>query len=288
MSSSFSVENYIGINIANRLEGVARELFLSNLDYMHLAFGDNVEYERLFHQILLCNETKDYLYSAPKPTSYERGSRPILEKIVDSVCEGAKTETDKALSLMRYIRDLKDKVDGRDYFYGGTEEELIKKGERYCERVSRLMCGLCDIAGIPARIIFHVSGGHLTTEVFVDGAWGYIDPRFGLFYINEDGRLLSVVEIADNPEVIFNQPKWVYDEGSNEYTPEFMAKENHDVYLRKNELQLYGDYRLSDASRYHYEWMPSGAFPVPERDNAHKRYVKYINEYRAMQGVKLL
>ena len=288
MNTEFRIEDYSGINIADRLDTVGRELFLSNLNYMRLAFGDNVEYERLLQQILLCDKTKDYLYSTPKPTSYECGSRPVLEKIVDEVCKDAKTETDKALSLMRYIRDLKDKVDGRDYFYGGTEEELIKKGERYCERVSRLMCGLCDIAGIPARVIFHVSGGHLTTEVFVDGAWGYIDPRFGLFYINENGRLLSVIEIADNPEVIFNQPEWVYAEGSKEYTPEFMAKENHDVYLSKNEMQLYGDYRLADASRYHYGWMPSAIYPVPERDAAHKVYVKYINEYRAMQGVKPL
>ena len=277
------LEDYSGMNIPDRLSPKARETFLTNLAYMHAAFGDNVEYERLFHQTLLCPETIEYLYTPPTPVSYKVGSRPILERAVEEATRGCTTECDKVIGLMSYIRDLKEKSGGRDYFYGGTEEELIKKGERYCERVARLMCGLCDIAGLPARVIFHLSGGHLTNEVWYDGGWHYVDPRFGLFYIDSEGELMSVRDIIRDPDVIRNQPEWVYAYGSKEYTPEFMAKENHDLYLRPGEIQTYGDYRLADSAIYNYEWMPSSIYKVDERTEAYKGYatsrLAYIDKY---------
>ena len=213
---------------------------------------------------------------------YEFGSRPILEEAVNKATEGALTDRERVLGLMSYIRDLKKKSGGRDYFYGGTEEELIKKGERYCERVARLMCALSEIAGIPARIIFHVSGGHLTNEVFVEGKWAYIDPRFGLFYLDEDGRMMSVVEIMTRPELIYSQPQWVYDYGSDECTHEYMQNQNHDLYMRPLEIQLYGNYSLRDREMYHYGWMPSAVYKIPERDEAYRQWtlprLKYLEE----------
>ena len=288
MMTEEKIREYSDKEIPNKLDELGKNVYYSNLTYMHEAFGDNVEYERLFHQTLLCPETEEYLYRTPAPTAYEWGSRPILEVEVERATKGCTTETEKALALMCYIRDLKEKSHGYDYFYGGTEEDLIKKGERYCERVARLMCGLCDIVGLPARVIFHLSGGHLTSEVFADGKWRYIDPRFGLFYLDESGELMSVAEIMKNPEVIFNQPKWVYDYGSREYTPEFMAEENYEKYLRPGEIQLFGDYRLADAEKYgyHYEWMPSARYPNEKRDTAHRAYVEALTAYIAATPAK--
>ena len=100
---------------------------------------------------------------------------------------------------------------------GGTGGGSDKKGEKYCERLSRLMVALCEVAGIPARTVHHLVGGHVTTEVYIEGAWAYMDPRHGLFYIDEKGRILSVEEIVKNPEVIFNQPQWVRDMASPEF-----------------------------------------------------------------------
>ena len=203
------------------------------------------------------------------------------EQAVKEACKDCTTEREKAIALMVYIRDLKKKSDGYDYFYGGTEEELIKKGERYCERVSRLMDALCEIAGLPARTVWHLSGGHLTNEVYIDGNWAYIDPRFGLFYINQEGRMLSVEEIVADPDVIFRQPEWVYEYGSEEYTKEFMQQQNYDYYLAKREIQMYSVYSLEDAHRYHYDWRPSAAFPVAERDAAYKKFAKARQDYFA-------
>ena len=54
----------------------------------------------------------------------------------------AESPADKALALMRFCRDAHLEA-GRepshdDYVYGGTEEELIAKGEWLCEGLSRL------------------------------------------------------------------------------------------------------------------------------------------------------
>ena len=255
------------------------ELLEKKYEYIKEAFGENVEYERLAYEILLSTKTEEYLYRAPEAPVYEWGSRPILEEAVAVATKNCKTEREKVLGLVAYIRDLKKKSHGYDYFYGGTEEELIKKGERYCERVARLMCALSEIAGIPCRTVHHTIGGHLTNEVYIDGKWGYVDPRFGLFYLGEDGRLLSVTEITRNPEVIYNQPEWVYEYGSDEYTPEFMRDSNRDLYLSEHEIQLIGYYSLKDKDKYHYGWMPSSAFKMPGRDEKYRAYAAVRKAY---------
>lgn len=265
-----NINLYKGMNIADRLKGTAREAYVSVREYMRVAFGDNVDYQRLADEILYCPQTRDYLYAAPVKPCYEKGSRPVLEKVVEEVCLGCSSDREKALALMSYIRDLRKKVNGYDFFFGGTEEELIKKGERYCERVSRLMCGLCEIAGIASRTLIHISGGHLTNEVYIEGGWAYVDPRFGLFYLDETGRMMSLEALISNPEMIYNQPQWVYDYASDEASIEFMCQQNHDLYMRKSEIQCYVPYSLADAYKYNFEWLPSAHFPMEERDKAYK------------------
>ncbi len=281
------IKSCTGWNIKDRLAGKAKDAFTSVMDYMHAGFGDNVDYERLLDLVLYCPETRDYLYAVPEVPKYQKGSRPFLEAEVEKACKGSKTDREKALALMCYIRDLKQKSNGYDYFFGGTEEDLIKKGERYCERVARLMSGLCDVAGIPARTLFHVSGGHHTAEVFVEGKWAYIDPRFALFYIDENNKMLSLEELVQNPDIVFHQPAWVYEYASDEKPIEAFTQRNHDEFFRKEEIQCYGPYSLSDAEKFHFNWLPSMAFPMEERDKvyrwfqtARKAYIADPEQYK--------
>ncbi|MBQ4527278.1 MAG: hypothetical protein II998_04320 [Clostridia bacterium] len=265
----------MGMNIADRLAGSAKNVFVSLMDYVHVAFGDNVDYERLADVILYCPETRDYLYNTPPhETRYINGSRPELEKIVEEITKNCSCDREKVIAFMVFIRDLRKKSYGYDFFFGGTEEELIKKGERYCERVVRIMSAFCEISSIPCRTILHVSGGHHTCEVYIDGKWGFIDPRFALFYISSDGNLMSLEEIVENPDVIYKQPSWVYEYASDEADIEFMCNQNRDVYMRKSEIQCYGVYSLADAYRYHFNWLPSAAFPIKERDVVYECFSK--------------
>ena len=286
-----NIEQYTGINIADRFEGVKRDLYLSCWEYMHKAFGDNVEFERMKYQILLCPETRDYLYRAPEPSRYIYGSRPVLEKIVYDLTAPLKTEREKALAILVYIRDLyktncmlrgSDGNDWIDYFYGGTEEELIKKGEWLCERVARLMAALCEIAGMPGRVIFHMANGHLTSEIFLEGKWSYFDPRKGLFYLDEEGKIMSLAELMDNPDMIYRQSDEVYSYHSDYWTLEDCNDGNHDRYFNQNEIQCLVPYSLADSYKYHFNWMPATRLEdhhTAERDLAHDEYVKCIKEY---------
>ena len=280
------IEMCTGMNIADRLEGTAREAYIALLEYVHTAFGDNVDYERLADVVLYCPETRDYLYSRPpcKPC-YKKGSRPLLEQIVSGLCEGCISDREKVLAFMTYIRDLRKKSYGHDFFFGGTEEELIKKGERYCERVVRIMSAFCEIASVPCRTILHVSGGHHTCEVYIENKWGFIDPRFALFYVDKSGSLMSLEEIVNNPDVIYNQPQWVYDYASDEADINFMCSQNYEVYMRKSEIQCYGVYSLSDAGKYHFDWLPSAAFPMKERDLAYEKFSRARLAYISDTGL---
>ena len=60
-----NISEYQGIRIADRLEGLAKECYLCAWEWMKGAWGNNVEFERLAEQILLCPETRDYLYKNP-------------------------------------------------------------------------------------------------------------------------------------------------------------------------------------------------------------------------------
>ena len=146
--SDMKIDDYKGKNAINQMETERLKLLFSAAwENMRNCFGDNVDYERFHDEILYCEETRDYLYCSPPPTArYEMGTRPVLEEVVEGVTRGLSTDRERALALLSYTRDLKNKSGNRDYFYGGTEEELIKKGEKYCERLSRLMVALCEVA----------------------------------------------------------------------------------------------------------------------------------------------
>ena len=130
------IEKYTGLNIADRLDGIEKECYIACWEWMKYAWGNNVEFERMAYHVLLCDETYDYLYTNSHPkVRYIKGTRPVLEKIVDEVCKDCKTEREKVLAILSYIRDMHKKVGGEDFFYGGTEEELIKQDEENIEKL---------------------------------------------------------------------------------------------------------------------------------------------------------
>ena len=268
-----NIEEYKGRNVVDHLSSdTLKSVWDAVWVNMRMCFGDNVDYERFYDEILYCKETEDFLYNSQPPVPrYEKGTRPILEAVVEETTRGLSTKREKALALLKYCRDLKIKSGNRDYFYGGTEEELIKKGEKYCERLARLMVALCEIAGIPARTVHHVIGGHVTTEAYIESGWAYFDPRHGLFYVDKNDKMLSVKELLENSDIIFDQPQWVEEFSSKEFPFEKRQQMNAYCFLCQGEIQLYAEYHLSDAHRYHFEWMPSfEAFPVPERDDYYR------------------
>ena len=250
------INAYKGANIADRLNGMEKELYETAWSCMYALWGDNVEFQRMNEQILLCDDTESYLYPDTAPTvRYIRGTRPVLDKIGDMICYGLESDREKVLAILKYVRDMHKKVDGADYFYGGTEEELIKKSEWFCERVARVMVGLCETQGIAGRIVFHVAAGHVTNEIYLEGGWAYFDPRCGMFCVDESGRFMSVNDIVHNRDAIYNQPEWVTDCHAEYWSLDYRQHRNYHFCFSPYELQCIGEYSLADADKYNFEWV---------------------------------
>ena len=79
------INAYKGKNIADRLSGIERECYLAAWDWMEYAWGNNVEFQRLGEQILLCDETRANLYGDAPKCRYIRGTRPYLDKLGDEI-----------------------------------------------------------------------------------------------------------------------------------------------------------------------------------------------------------
>ena len=205
------LEPYVGKHAVERIVGALRQrVYLLNYEQLGINYGENVEYQLRREQVILCPQTAAFLYSqfTPATVSYAPGSRPVLEQVVADATGGCTTSQDKVLRLMRFCRDLyrRDRVnDYSKYIYGGTEEQLIEKGERLCGCLGRLFVALCEVAGIPARIVMHDIGGHITAEAYVDGHWGYIDPRCGVYFLKPDGAMASVWELWQDPRLMRGQ-----------------------------------------------------------------------------------
>ncbi len=248
---------YTGLNALRRIVGEDRRLaYMLNYEQLAANYGDNVEAQLRREQVILCPQTEAVLYGdfTPLQSRYEPGSRPQLERVVKEQTAGCVSEQEVALALMRFTRELyrRNEGSGDSYIYGGTEEQLIEKGEVLCETLGRLYVALCEVAGIPARIVMHDIGGHIAAEAFIEGSWGYIDPRCGVYFLKPDGKLASVRELMASPEIIRQQPDAVKEDVGEQWTWEERAQRCEQRYFDPREVNGFENYSLADADRYTY------------------------------------
>lgn len=278
------IEKYKGLNILNKLKTNAEKgVYKANWDQLYKNYGDNVDWQRLREQIYLCKETRDYLYSTPGKVKYVKGTRPIIDAVVEYVTKNASNDREKVLSLLLYGRDLY-LTHGKHIpynFYGGTEEQLIEKGENLCECMGRLMVSLCEAAGYPGRIIMHIVNGHITCEIYIEDKWCFFDPRFAVFYVDKDNKILSVEEIMANRSVVFEQPEWVKKYVSAQTSYEKMANNNYNRYMHSNEIQCYCDYSLMDYNLYTYNTLLEN---VPEKMGIREPQQRYAMYQKQIMG----
>ena len=277
-----NIADYTGLQIIYRLKTEAERMaYTLNYAQLHINYGDNVEWQRLAHQILLCDETRDYLYQVPGPVKYVKGTRPVLEAEVARVILGCNTDRERVLAILCFIRDLYlhngKEIPKELQFYGGTEEVLIAKGENLCECVGRLMVGLCEIIGLPGRIVMHIKG-HITCEIFLEGKWCYFDPRAGLFYVDENNNFLSIAELIDNREYMLNQPEWVKPYVSKQFTFEQRRDKNYNYFMTKTEINCFQYYSLMDAPMYNFNVKTCAAADADGLFVINKIYGHYIGE----------
>ena len=270
---------YTGKGAAGRIVGEdRRRAYLLNYEQLGINYGEAVEFQLRREQVILCPQTAKFLYSHFTPTTvrYKRGSRSILEKIVADVIVGCETQREKALALMRFCRDLYKKdpdLDYSRYVHGGTEEQLIEKPEILCECLGRLMVALCEVAGIPGRIVMHDIGGHICSEVLVEGHWAYIDPRCGLYFLKPDGSFASVLDLWSDPSILRAQSEGVKAEVSDQWSWEYRGWKCEYMYFRPEEVNGFQNYSLADAERYSFSQLPMAEAKAAGLFDINKDYV---------------
>jgi hypothetical protein len=243
-----------------------------------------VDVEVIEDQVILNAASREHLYGdfTPRELRYVRGSRPMLEAIVDGCVRPGMSDRDKALALMRRVRDNQDHgLAAPTLFYGGDEEDLLKRGAIMCNEVSRLYVCLCQIAGLPARLHGTHISGHMMTEVLIDGRWGWIDPMKGMAAVTDRDLPASVWDLMQDPRLFERQPASFWDEvrppnilfGDRQRDPRNLALAMamfRDAYFHPREAQALGNYFVWEHARYTYPWIREPKDPARLKEARHQ------------------
>ncbi|MBI1927233.1 hypothetical protein HYR99_23700 [Candidatus Poribacteria bacterium] len=161
--------------------------------------------------IRLCPETAAYLYGEYTPTQvkYQKGSRPELEGYVEEAVANPSLGEERVVGIARFCSDLGKAVgDDLDAMrVGGTEEEIIRRGSDWCTDVARVGCVLCQVAGLPARLVMLANteqaySGHVIIEAYRSGVWGAVDVTNNAVYRFPTGKPASMWELMNHPLMI--------------------------------------------------------------------------------------
>jgi len=215
----------------------------------------------LDEMIKLVPETTDYLYSnyTPLTVKYRKGTRPYLEQVVKDAVGRTGTAT-KAKGLMNFCHNIPSRFPTPEKstntgfwttdttLFGGTEEELIKRGTEICTELSRVLCVLAQVAGMPARLMYlfdmeRRNWGHGVTEIYVrtSSNWAVFDATSNVCYPMPDDRLASAWDLRKHPKIVTAHPEY----GRKPYVSPAFYK-----------CSTVANYSVWDQGRYDYSWNP--------------------------------
>ena len=197
--------------------------------------------------VRICDETADHLYTGftSTYTTYRRGTRPALERVVEALPGNLQTSEDIVRGVATFTRCLNPPrtTPTEEIVFGGTEEEIIARGSEFCGEHARVACALLQVAGIPSRIVILADTetaytGHVMVEGFRNGKWGAVDSSTSVLYMREDGQPATTWELIRHPELIEKH----FEAGRTL----FSARGQFRVAALSN-------YLIAEASRYCYE-----------------------------------
>ena len=130
----------------------------------------------------------------------------MLEKVVDAYTSPGQGAREKAVALL--TRALAEHLPHPEVppvgpmvakNRGMTEEQLWASGCAWCNEQTRVYIRLCQIAGIPARMVYLFFSdnqkGHVVTEFYADGHWCMADSSWLCVFPDDRDRLLSAAEL---------------------------------------------------------------------------------------------
>lgn len=228
------------------------------------------DWDQKAKQLVLNEQTVEYAYTkfTPLEIRYQPGSRPVLERLVARIVKPGMSEREKVMAILKYCHggykaDFPNPLPPNTIFLNAREEEVLKLGGGQCEDRSRVIICLCQVAGIPARLVavygyfcpengYTTRGGHAIVEIFVDGGWAFFDSSLMDFYcLHPDGRFVSLWDILRNPELVENQPESVYRDCGTTREKFIWYR---DEYVNSRADGTVSNYGVWDDWRYDWNW----------------------------------
>ncbi|MFC1583002.1 hypothetical protein ACFL4W_05640 [Planctomycetota bacterium] len=141
-----------------------------------------------------------------------------------------------------------------------------------CNEIHRVFVCLCQIAGLPARLMGAHISGHMMSEIYVDGQWMWVDCMKGMYCFKDDGTPASVWDLMQAPELFDRQTKKTWEDcrpvgatGMPEFVDfdkAFCQGKGRECYFRANEAVCLGNYYAWEKDRYTFPWRTEAADPV--------------------------
>ena len=222
-------------------------------------------------QVVLNEATAEFIYSGftPLEVAYVPGSRPQLERLVRRLCPDGLSDREKVLALVDYVyrgaaRENVDVFSGRKLFVlNAREEEVLKLNRCSCECNTRTIVCLAQIAGFPARYTssysfvnpergYAINGGHAMPEIHLEGGWALFDSDHGFFCLKADGRIASLWDLRQDPDLVERQPDWVYHSFGRKRKAHLGFRE---TFLSPHSVMSVTNYSVNDHGDYDWNWI---------------------------------
>jgi len=236
--------------------------------------------------VRLCAATVEHLYrDFTLLRAVERpGVAPDLERRLAEILEDGSDPEAVVARIAGFCRAVADAVADEDdlgaMLVGGTEEQIIERGSDWCTDLARVACVLCQVAGIPARLVYladtrRAYNAHAIVEAHRRTVWGAVDPTMGVVYRHPDGRPASTWDLQRDRHLLASH--WPDTTSRDERVGQFRcaALANYFVWERQHY-----DYAVSPLNPYYRSILEMAARGWPgglrwlhgERDRAERRH----------------
>lgn len=154
-------------------------------------------------------ETAAYLYGdyTPLAVDYKPGTLPAYEKAVARHTAGCRTDSERLTALLKAMPDIfrhtlmppcgaPSVPTDRNL----DDEALLASRCGWCNEQARVFVRLCQVLGMPGRLVHLFGQNHTVCEICVDGGWAMVDASNLFVAPGRDGKWLSAAQCHDGGE----------------------------------------------------------------------------------------
>ena len=132
----------------------------------------------------------------------------LFQLIADRVTHGAPDPQTAVVRLLDYVHS---NLHGVGKPVDIEPQEILASGRGWCDQQANVLVQLARSIPADGRLVFlHDANGispHSVAEVSLDGAWRVVDPLLGVVILNAEGKLATREEIANNPQLLADNPQ---------------------------------------------------------------------------------